>query len=203
MAILSPALLFAAFSRGYAGTSALWRSHAKPIVLYNIPYRTCVQSEQRFIARLAAHDAIVGINAAGSYHAQSAELLAHFARRLFGDDRDDSLFFTAVAQGPAGGILARRISILRFSQFHADLLGRRSAMAPCALGGSREIVAMRFAEPSPVILLRLALAQGPAYLPLGPPADDLNSAGSPHASAMLWTRWQKNPGHRFCRCPHG
>jgi 4-hydroxy-tetrahydrodipicolinate synthase len=122
----------------------------KPIVLYNIPYRTGVNLSNETLLRLAAHDAIIGIKDCCADPAQSAELLRLRPAGFSVMTGDDALFFASIAQGAAGGILASaHVDPEGFAEVQADLLAGDREGALQRWARLAEIVSVLFAEPSP------------------------------------------------------
>jgi len=130
--------------------TALAGATDKPVLLYNIPYRTGVNLANETLFRLAELRNIVGVKDCCADPAQSFELLrgrpADFAV-LTGEDTD---FFGALAQGADGGILASaQIDPEAFVEIRRSLLAgdRPDALRRwCAL---LDVVRLLFAEPSP------------------------------------------------------
>jgi 4-hydroxy-tetrahydrodipicolinate synthase len=123
---------------------------ARPIVVYNIPYRTGVNLANDTLLRLAELPNIVGVKDCCADAAQSFDLLR--ARRpgfsvLTGED---ALFFAALTQGADGGILAAaHVETGKFAAMRRILL---AGDVPAALAAWRELVDLArllFAEPSP------------------------------------------------------
>jgi 4-hydroxy-tetrahydrodipicolinate synthase len=134
--------------RRHFGAAA--EASAKPIVLYNIPYRTGVNMSNETLLRLAALDAIVGIKDCCADQSQSAELLRTRPAGFSVMTGDDALFFSAIAHGAAGGILASaHVDPEGFAEVQADLLAGDREGALRRWAGLAEIVGLLFAEPSP------------------------------------------------------
>jgi 4-hydroxy-tetrahydrodipicolinate synthase len=130
--------------------SAAAEASRKPIVLYNIPYRTGVNLSNDTLRHLATHEAIIGIKDCCADQAQSAELLRLRPAGFSVMTGDDALFFSAVAQGAAGGILASaHVDPEGFAEVQAALLAGDRDGALRRWAGLAEIVALLFAEPSP------------------------------------------------------
>jgi 4-hydroxy-tetrahydrodipicolinate synthase len=122
----------------------------KPIAVYNIPYRTGVNMTNETLLRLAELDAIVGVKDCCADPAQSFALLRDRPPGFSVMTGEDALFFSAVAQGADGGILAAaHVAPEAFVEIRNALLtGRRHA----ALERWKElepIVRLLFDEPSP------------------------------------------------------
>ncbi|UZE50354.1 4-hydroxy-tetrahydrodipicolinate synthase family protein [Rhodopseudomonas sp. P2A-2r] len=132
---------------------ALADSTARPIMLYNIPYRTGVNLDNATILRLAERSNIVGIKDCAADTLQSVDLLRRRPSGFAVLTGEDALFYGALIRGCDGGILAS--AHLRTPEFAAlrptirsgDAL--RANMQWRALSG---IAALLFAEPSPAPL---------------------------------------------------
>lgn len=77
-----------------------------PIILYNIPGRTCVNMSNDTVFRLAAHENIVGIKDCCGNREQSLDLIARKPNGFSVLIGDDDKFFDYVEAGADGGILA-------------------------------------------------------------------------------------------------
>jgi len=122
----------------------------KPIVVYNIPYRTGVNMTNETLLRLAELDAVVGVKDCCGDPQQSFELLRDRPPGFSVLTGEDAQFYAAIAQGADGGILAAaHVGPGAFAEVRNALLaGRRQA----ALERWRElapIVRLLFAEPNP------------------------------------------------------
>jgi 4-hydroxy-tetrahydrodipicolinate synthase len=92
--------LFEHFSRIAAATD-------RPILIYNIPYRTGVNLATDVLLRLAAqHPNIVGVKDSSGNLAQSLDLLRRRQPGFAVLTGEDPLFYTMLAHGAEGGILA-------------------------------------------------------------------------------------------------
>lgn len=76
------------------------------VIMYNIPYRTGVNMLNATIRRLAKIENIVGIKDSCGDIRQSLELLANKPEKFSVLTGEDFLFFTTLANGGDGGILA-------------------------------------------------------------------------------------------------
>jgi 4-hydroxy-tetrahydrodipicolinate synthase len=130
--------------------SALADATTRPILIYNIPYRTGVNLGNETMLRLAERDNIVGVKDCCADAAQSFDLLRAKPTDFSVLTGDDALFYTALTQGAEGGILASA-----HIQTHAFAAVRDSLLRgdqPGALALWRELVELPrllFAEPSP------------------------------------------------------
>lgn len=78
----------------------------RPIVIYNIPYRTGVNLGNETMLRLAELPNIVGVKDCCADAGQSFDLLRHKPHGFSVLTGEDALFYTALTQGADGGILA-------------------------------------------------------------------------------------------------
>ena len=129
---------------------ALTDRTTKPIALYNIPYRTGVNLANETVFRLAELETVIGIKDCCAVPAQSFDLLRGRPAGFAVMTGEDGWFFSALAHGGDGGILASA---------HVDPEGF-AAVRRALLAGNREralrlwtdlvdVVALLFAEPSP------------------------------------------------------
>lgn len=122
----------------------------KPIVLYNIPYRTGVNMLNETVLRLAEIERIVGLKDCCDSHEQSFELLRRRPDGFAVLTGEDALFFSALAHGADGGILASaQVDPRSFAEMRADLLRGDRGAALQRWAGLSDIATLLFAEPSP------------------------------------------------------
>lgn len=86
--------------------AALSENTTRPILIYNIPYRTGVNLGNETLLRLAERPNIVGLKDCCADAAQSFELLRDRPEGFSVLTGEDALFYTALSQGADGGILA-------------------------------------------------------------------------------------------------
>ena len=140
---------------------------SRPIIVYNIPYRTGVNVENATLLGLAdRHANVVGVKDSSGDARQSLELIRDGAGRLAVLTGEDHLFFVCVALGGAGGILASaHVCPERFVTVFTDLReGRRDRALETWNSLSRWIPAL-FQEPNPVPLKAWLAKQGLIYSP--------------------------------------
>ena len=130
--------------------SALADSTARPILLYNIPYRTGVSLSNETMLHLAERANIVGVKDCAADAMQSFDLLrqkpAHFAV-LTGEDQ---LFYTALVQGAEGGITASaHVQTPAFAAIRSKLVAGDQAGALADWQRLADLPRLLFAEPSP------------------------------------------------------
>lgn len=133
--------------------TALAERSAKPILAYNIPYRTGVNLANETLLRLAGLPAIVGVKDCCADAAQSFDLLRRRPAGFAVLTGDDALFHTALAQGADGGILASaHVDPAAFAGLRAAYLAGDVAGALERWRGLVDLVRLLFAEPSPAPL---------------------------------------------------
>ncbi len=122
----------------------------RPVVLYNIPYRTGVNLANETLLRLAELPNIVGVKDCCVNPAQSFDLLRDRPPGFGVLTGEDALFYSALTQGADGGILASaHVETAAFAAVRDALL---AGDQPGALGLWRDLVGLArllFAEPSP------------------------------------------------------
>ncbi len=131
------------------------------MLIYNIPYRTAVNLLNDSLLELAEVPNIVGVKDSSGILAQSLELLARKPADFSVLTGEDALYFTMMANGADGGILASSHLLTgRFvevgKRFAAnDVAGARAAWAPLAA-----FVPLLFAEANPMPIKYLLWRQG-------------------------------------------
>jgi 4-hydroxy-tetrahydrodipicolinate synthase len=123
----------------------------RDVLIYNIPYRTAVNLSNDSLLELAELPNVVGVKDSSGSLAQSLDLLARRPANFSVLTGEDALYFTMMANGADGGILAashlmteRFVEVRR--RFAAnDLGGARSAWAPLS-----SLVPLLFAEANPM-----------------------------------------------------
>ena len=76
------------------------------VILYNIPYRTCINMTNETVFKLAKHKNIVGIKDSCGVYAQSMDLLANKPANFSIFTGDDLMYYATITNGGDGGILA-------------------------------------------------------------------------------------------------
>ena len=131
------------------------------MLIYNIPYRTAVNLSNDSLLELAEVPNIVGVKDSCGILAQSLDLLARKPAGFSVLTGEDALYFTMLANGADGGILAAsHLMTERFLEvgrrFAAnDVAGARAAWAPLA-----SLVPLLFAEANPMPIKHLLWRQG-------------------------------------------
>jgi 4-hydroxy-tetrahydrodipicolinate synthase len=144
---------------------AIAQATDRDVLIYNIPYRTAVNLSNDSLIELADVRNIVGVKDSSGSIAQSLELLARKPANVPGGfsvlTGEDALYFTMLANGAEGGILAAsHVMTERFIEvgrhFAAnDVAAARAAWAPLA-----PVVPLLFAEANPMPIKHLLWRQG-------------------------------------------
>ncbi|WP_342240099.1 4-hydroxy-tetrahydrodipicolinate synthase family protein [Inquilinus sp. OTU3971] len=130
--------------------SALADATDRPILIYNIPYRTGVNLGNEAMLRLAGRPNIVGVKDCCADARQSFELLRDRPAGFSVLTGEDALFYTALTQGADGGILASaHVETAAFAAIRARLLAGDQPGALAAWRDLSELPRLLFAEPSP------------------------------------------------------
>ena len=134
----------------YHHFAALAGETARPIALYNIPYRTGVNLANDTLLRLAELTNIVGVKDCCVDQAQSFDLIRARPPRFSVMTGEDALFYGALTQGADGGILASaHVETSRFAAIRQMLLTGDYRPALQAWRSLVEVARLLFAEPSP------------------------------------------------------
>jgi 4-hydroxy-tetrahydrodipicolinate synthase len=123
---------------------------SRPIVLYNIPYRTAVNISNDTLLELAEHPNIVGLKDCCAEREQSLDLL----RRRPPDFRvltgEDAHYYEALEDGADGGILlSAHIETETFASVHSLLKAGDREAARRHWDTVSALAELLFAEPSP------------------------------------------------------
>jgi 4-hydroxy-tetrahydrodipicolinate synthase len=133
----------------------------RAVLIYNIPYRTAVNLANDSLLELAEVRNIVGVKDSSGSLTQSLDLLARKPDGFSLLTGEDALYFTMLAHGADGGILAAsHVMTERFLEVKRrfagnDVVGARAAWAP--LGS---FVPLLFAEANPMPIKHLLWRQG-------------------------------------------
>jgi 4-hydroxy-tetrahydrodipicolinate synthase len=133
----------------------------RDVAIYNIPYRTAVNLSNDSLLELAEVPNIVGVKDSSGSVAQSLELLARRPKDFAVLTGEDALYFTTMANGGDGGILAASHlmteSFVEVGRRFAanDVAGARAAWAPLA-----SFAPLLFAEANPMPIKYLLWRQG-------------------------------------------
>jgi 4-hydroxy-tetrahydrodipicolinate synthase len=122
----------------------------KPIIVYNIPYRTGVNLANATLLRLAELPNIVGVKDCCVDQAQSFDLMRARPLSFAVLTGEDALFYGALAHGADGGILAAaHVETARFAAVRNALIAGRHEEALAAWHGLVDLARLLFAEPNP------------------------------------------------------
>jgi 4-hydroxy-tetrahydrodipicolinate synthase len=159
--------------------ATLARNTARPILIYNIPYRTGVNLGNETMLRLAETDNIAGVKDCSADAAQSFDLLRQRPEGFSVLTGEDALFYTALTQGADGGILASaHVETEAFAAIHARLSAGDQPGALAAWQGLCDLPRLLFQEPNPAPikhwLWRTGLIDSPELrLPMMPVTEGL------------------------------
>jgi 4-hydroxy-tetrahydrodipicolinate synthase len=150
----------------YRHFAALADATARPILIYNIPYRTGVNMANDTLLRLAELPNIAGVKDCCADHQQSFDLIRAKPPEFSVMTGEDALFYAALTQGAEGGILASaHIDTARFASVRNILISGDQAGALRAWRALADLPRLLFAEPSPAPikhwLWRLGLIDSP------------------------------------------
>ncbi|HEY4164571.1 MAG TPA: dihydrodipicolinate synthase family protein, partial [Dongiaceae bacterium] len=191
MLISSPSYIRPSQEGLYRHFATLTEATDRPILVYNIPYRTGVNIANDTMLRLAELPGIVGVKDCCTDPAQSLDLIRRRPRGFAVMSGEDAQFHLALAQGADGGILASaHIETERFAAIHAAHRDDGDTRAALKLWHDlSELTRLLFAEPNPAPikywLYRQGLIDSPEVrLPLTP-----ISAGLAERIDREITRW--------------
>ncbi|MFY7959911.1 MAG: 4-hydroxy-tetrahydrodipicolinate synthase [Elsteraceae bacterium] len=159
--------------------TALAASTDRPIIIYNIPYRTGVNLNAETTLRLAEHANIVGLKDCAVDPAQSFDLLRFRPPGFSVLTGEDAGYYNALALGADGGITASaHVAPRAFAGIRDKLLAGDQAGALADWRFVADLPRLLFAEPSPAPikhwLWRVGLIDSPELrLPMTPVTDAL------------------------------
>jgi 4-hydroxy-tetrahydrodipicolinate synthase len=134
----------------YRHFAALAESTSRPIMLYNIPYRTGVNLGNEQMLRLAELANIVGVKDCSTDPVQSFDLLRDRPEGFAVLTGEDALLHNALTQGADGGIVASaHIETQAFAAIRNRMLDGDHAGALTAWRALVDLPRLLFAEPSP------------------------------------------------------
>ncbi|TWT03865.1 4-hydroxy-tetrahydrodipicolinate synthase [Reyranella sp. CPCC 100927] len=130
--------------------ATLARDTDKPIMVYNIPYRTGVNMSTETMLRLAELPNIIGTKDCCVDAAQSFDLLRMRPPGFAVLTGEDALFYGALTQGANGGILAAaHIETRLFARVYNAVHGGNHSAALAVWRDLVDLPRLLFAEPSP------------------------------------------------------
>jgi 4-hydroxy-tetrahydrodipicolinate synthase len=159
--------------------TALAEHSAKPIIVYNIPYRTGVNLANETLLRLAELPAVVAVKDCCANPAQTFELLRHRPPSFAVLTGEDAQLFAALAHGADGGILASaHVDPAAFAAVRDAWRAGDAAAALARWAPLVDVVTLLFAEPSPAPIKHWLWRQGllpsaEVRLPITPVSDAL------------------------------
>jgi 4-hydroxy-tetrahydrodipicolinate synthase len=178
-------------------------SAAKPLLIYNIPYRTGVNLGNETMLQLAEHPNIVGAKDCSGDFAQSFDLLCRKPANFAVFTGEDHLLYSALAHGADGGIMAcAHVRTPAFAAIRNRLIAGDQIGALADWKRLVDLARLLFAEPSPgpikYWLWRAGLIDSPEMrLPMAPVTAGLASRidgamaiDSRHSWALNGTRPQ-------------
>ena len=133
--------------------TALSESTGKPILIYNIPYRTGVNLGNETMLRLAERANIVGVKDCCADPAQSFDLVRQKPDDFVVLTGEDAFYYSALTQGADGAILASaHIRTAGFAGIRSKLLAGDQPGALADWQVLADIPRLLFAEPSPAAI---------------------------------------------------
>ena len=130
--------------------TALADATDRPILIYNIPYRTGVNMGNETMLRLAEHPNIAGVKDCCADATQAFDLLRDRPQGFSVLTGEDALFYTALTQGADGGILASaHVRTRDFASVRDRLMAGEQAGALVDWRALSHVPRLLFAEPSP------------------------------------------------------
>jgi 4-hydroxy-tetrahydrodipicolinate synthase len=159
--------------------AALADATARPVMIYNIPYRTGVNLGNDTMLRLAERTNIVGVKDCCGDTLQSVDLLRKRPRSFAVLTGEDALFYGALMRGCDGGVLASaHIQTGAFAKVRELMLAGDQLRASAQWRVLSDIPGLLFSEPSPAPLKywlwRSGLIDSPELrLPMAPITSEL------------------------------
>lgn len=134
----------------YRHFAALSGATGRPILVYNIPYRTGVNMANETLLRLAELPNIAGVKDCCADQTQSFDLMRARPPGFSVMTGEDALFYAALTQGADGGILASaHIDTARFAAIRDIVVAGDHQGAMHAWRALVDLPRLLFAEPSP------------------------------------------------------
>ena len=134
----------------YRHFAALAGATERPILVYNIPYRTGVNMTNDTLLRLAELPNIIGVKDCCADQQQSFDLIRAKPPSFSVMTGEDALFYAALTQGADGGILASaHIDTARFASVRNIFVSGDQQGALHAWRALVDLPRLLFAEPSP------------------------------------------------------
>jgi 4-hydroxy-tetrahydrodipicolinate synthase len=141
--------------------TAIAQATDRPILIYNIPYRTSVNLANDTLLRLAELPNIVGVKDSSGSLAQSLDLLRRRPEGFAVMTGDDALFYTMLAHGADGGILASaHVATDRFVAVHGRMTADDHHGARAIWSTLEPMVPLLFSEANPIPIKHCLWRQG-------------------------------------------
>lgn len=133
----------------------------RPILIYNIPYRTGVNLANETLLALARIPNIAGVKDSSGNIAQSLELLRQRPEGFAVLTGEDAYFYTMLAHGGDGGILASaHLETALFLAVYERMVANDHQGARKAWSRLEPLVPLLFKEPNPVPIKHCLWRQG-------------------------------------------
>jgi 4-hydroxy-tetrahydrodipicolinate synthase len=133
----------------------------RPVLIYNIPYRTGVNMSNDTLLSLAERPNVAGVKDSSGNLAQSLDLLRRRPEGFAVLTGEDAHFYTVLCHGADGGILASaHLATDRFIQVHARMAANDHRGARAIWSRLEPLVARLFEEPNPMPLKHCLWRQG-------------------------------------------
>ena len=133
----------------------------RPILIYNIPYRTGVNLANETLLALAAIPNIAGVKDSSGNIAQSLDLLRQRPAGFTVLTGEDAFFYTMLAHGGDGGILASaHVETATFLSVYERMVANDHQGALKAWSRLAPMVPLLFKEPNPVPIKHCLWRQG-------------------------------------------
>ncbi|MBM3601307.1 MAG: 4-hydroxy-tetrahydrodipicolinate synthase [Alphaproteobacteria bacterium] len=133
----------------------------RQILIYNIPYRTAVNLDNDTLLALAELPNIVGVKDSSGNLAQSLDLLRRRPKDFAVMTGDDASFFTMLAHGADGGILAAaHLRTAEFVAVHQRMAANDHHGARAIWAGLEGLVPLLFREANPMPIKYCLWRQG-------------------------------------------
>lgn len=125
----------------------------RPVVIYNIPYRTGVNLANDTLLALASRPNIVGLKDCCADPAQSFDLLRRLPDGFSVMTGEDAQYYTALVHGAQGAILASaHVETAKFANVHNRLIAGDQPGALRQWSAIADLAPLLFAEPSPAAI---------------------------------------------------
>ena len=145
----------------YAHFRAIAEATDREMLIYNIPYRTSVNLANDTLLRLAELPSVVGVKDSSGNLAQSLDLLRRRPDGFAVMTGDDASFYTMLAHGGDGGILASaHVATERFVALHSRMAANDHRAARAIWSELEAVVPLLFREANPMPIKHWLWARG-------------------------------------------